>query len=172
MPNSLSAEERARLIMQSTVVTADDIIEQIHQAETAARQDHELAKHLDKTITVAADAVNRMNAAEVHMAALTGVLSELLRWHRNETPDTDEPPGEFIGNAYSALAATPEEALERARVVSQFIELTKLLVACRHLVLAPPSSGSGHKSISKWRDALTALDTLGKEETLHKPADK
>ncbi len=60
-----SAEERARLIMQGTIVTAADIIEQIHQAETAATI--ELAEHLDKTIATAADAVNRMNTAEAEI---------------------------------------------------------------------------------------------------------
>lgn len=71
---SKTPEERARLIMQSTVVTAADIIEQIHQAETAAKV--ELAEHLDKTIAVAADAVNRMNAAEAKITCLREVLKD------------------------------------------------------------------------------------------------
>lgn len=66
--------------------------------------------------------------------------------------------------ATATLAATPAEALERARAVSNFGTLTKLLLTRGHLRLIPPSSGSGRKSIKEWREALAELDALGKEE--------
>ena len=89
MPNDISAKERARLIMQSTVVTAADIIEQIHQAETTAKI--ELAEHLDKTIAVAADAVNRMNIAEVLNKEMVGVLGKI----RQACSFTDDDAGQI-----------------------------------------------------------------------------
>ncbi len=52
---------------------------------------------------------DRAEAVETHVTELAGALSELLRWHRNEGSDTDEPPTEFLQNATVALATPPED---------------------------------------------------------------
>ena len=85
------------------------------------------------------------------------------QWMANDDRELRADFRKAIERARAVLTATPADARERARAVSQFTELTKLLVARRHLVLAPPSSGSGRKSISEWREFLAERVELGEE---------
>ena len=116
-------------------------------------------------------------AAEARVAALAGVLSELLRWHRGQEPSTNEPPGALIGDGYSVLAATPADVIERARAV----ETACVLLGKHHehhlqkgTIGLPDGKGgwieidnaaeySDSSLYERTVEALAKLDTLGKE---------
>ena len=98
---------------------------------------------------------DRAEAEAARVVELAGALSELLRWHRNDGDDTDEPPGEFLGKACATLSATPAEAIERARAAEVVI------VKARRLMNA---SSSGPFRGDARRDLGTALKALAQAQ--------
>ena len=60
--------------------------------------------------------------AEAHVVELAEALEGLIRWHRNEGDDTDEPPGKFLQKARTVLAAMPADALKRARAKDEVVK--------------------------------------------------
>jgi hypothetical protein len=96
-------------------------------------------------------------AAEARVAELEGALSELLRWHRNEGDDTDEPAGEFIKKAIAALATTSAQALERARAKDEVVAAARCIAECR-------AYRGGHRGADEaLRSVFAKLDALGVE---------
>ena len=103
------------------------------------------------------------NAAQAHAAELAWALSELMRWHRNEGADTDEPPGAFLRKGSTALATIPTQALERARAKDAVVK------AARFVWTANASPRAAYlPALGRAFDALDALDPADK--TLEKPA--
>ena len=101
------------------LVTADECNGLVKTIKTLRMQKVELAEHLDKTIAVAADAVNRMNAAEAHAVELAGALDEA---NNNLRPSMDEETNAAHELATNVLATMPAEALERARATRGHLE--------------------------------------------------
>ena len=50
------------------------------------------------------------------IAALRGALEELLRWHRNDGDDTNEPPSAFIEQARAVLEETAPPSTQEPTV--------------------------------------------------------
>ena len=160
----IAAVEALRERVAATNNTAADHFNQWVALQERFAALEERAAELDGARIVNENAMNiqreRAEATEAREVELAGVLDTVRPFFEGEHA-YDHPDCRQIR---TVLAATPAKALERARAKDAFIDLSKILLTRGHLGLAPPTSGSGRKTIADWRKARAKLDALGKEE--------